>query len=288
MSGPGSIIAFPDPTAATYSLCVTAGANTSQVTNALFNPTANLTGNISSVDTATDIITWSVTLATLAYNGFAFTPSGGVWPAPLVAGTTYYIGSRVTTTFKVYPTLADALAATNAIDLTNAGSGTRTMVLQGATIVNKFVGLPSPTIFLTSGSSVKIRMAAPITSGTTVINNVYIGNSASSPAWGFLGTPVQVLFSGSPSVTLVGGTVGGTLSDAITFGMGTASTAVSIAIDIAAQTTTQTLFLNTSSVANYLTYVKAGAHEANAPAATTYNSTTYPRGTLCMDAIFVA
>ena len=53
----------------------------------------------------------------------------GTLPAPLVAGTTYYVSSVInTTTFKVAGTFADAVAG-NSIDLTTIGTGTRNAVL---------------------------------------------------------------------------------------------------------------------------------------------------------------
>lgn len=54
----------------------------------------------------------------------ADTAGNGITPAlpsPLVAGTTYYVGSITATTFKLYPTQQDALNQTNEIDLTSQG-----------------------------------------------------------------------------------------------------------------------------------------------------------------------
>lgn len=45
----------------------------------------------------------------------------------ITAGKTIYIGRTGATTLKMYPTSADAVAGTNALDFTNTGSGTHTL-----------------------------------------------------------------------------------------------------------------------------------------------------------------
>lgn len=54
-----------------------------------------------------------------------FTNSGGGLPAGLTAGTTYYAVVVDANTFKVSDTLAHALAGTNIVDITTAGTGTQ-------------------------------------------------------------------------------------------------------------------------------------------------------------------
>jgi hypothetical protein len=53
-----------------------------------------------------------------------FTNSGGGLPAGLTAGTTYFAVRTGADTFKVSDTLAHALAGTNIVDITTAGTGT--------------------------------------------------------------------------------------------------------------------------------------------------------------------
>ena len=54
-----------------------------------------------------------------------FTNSGGGLPAGLTAGTTYFAVVTGANTFKVADTLAHALAGTNIVDITTAGTGTQ-------------------------------------------------------------------------------------------------------------------------------------------------------------------
>jgi predicted secreted protein len=56
--------------------------------------------------------------------------TAGTMPANvygLTSGQTIYIGRASATTFKMYPTSADAVASTNALDFTTTGSGTHTV-----------------------------------------------------------------------------------------------------------------------------------------------------------------
>jgi hypothetical protein len=48
-------------------------------------------------------------------------------PAGLLINTTYFLKSLSSTTFTVHPTLADALAGTNTVDITSAGTGTHSI-----------------------------------------------------------------------------------------------------------------------------------------------------------------
>lgn len=75
----------------------------------------------------------STTADTLTSNGHGlvtgdsvqFTNSGGGLPAGLSAGVTYYAVVVDVNTFKVADTLAHALAGTNIVDITGAGTGTQ-------------------------------------------------------------------------------------------------------------------------------------------------------------------
>jgi hypothetical protein len=109
------------------------------VFRAIVTPTL-LTGNISAVDTGTEEITWSVDLRAQVRNNadvFTIIPAvGGTWPTGATTrGLLYgaFVGAS-STIFALYLTLADAEADTNRINLTAAGSGTRTahhLVLTG-------------------------------------------------------------------------------------------------------------------------------------------------------------
>ncbi len=88
----------------------------------------SVTALTGTVNTTTDV--W--TTATHGWNTvqpIRFSTTGAL-PAStpqIVAGVFYYAGVTGTTTFKAYPTSADALASTNAIDFTGAGTGTHTV-----------------------------------------------------------------------------------------------------------------------------------------------------------------
>lgn len=88
----------------------------------LSNPNPN-SNTITSVNTTTNLITISshgMTDGTLVQ-----IQSDGTLPAPLVAGTNYFVYTNgQTNTFALTPTYADALAGTNIIDLTTSGTGT--------------------------------------------------------------------------------------------------------------------------------------------------------------------
>lgn len=99
-------------------------AHPKAIYGATITPTA-VTGNISSVDTATEIITWSTTHGLTT--GDNIIPVGGTWPTGTALHTPYFVNALSTTTFALYATRADALADTSRVNLTSAGSGTRTM-----------------------------------------------------------------------------------------------------------------------------------------------------------------
>lgn len=92
-------------------------------------------------------------------------------PAPLVVGTIYYAGTLTSTTFKLYPTAADAIASTNVIDITTTGTGTHSIngnfwpieVVTGwplrpqiayRTTFTYAAGAANPTEFVTAGAAV--------------------------------------------------------------------------------------------------------------------------------------
>lgn len=73
----------------------------------------------------TDIITQNAH-GYSAGHAVRLTNSGGALPAGLSAGTTYYVGSITTNTYKLYTTFVDAVGATNPVDITGTGTGTHT------------------------------------------------------------------------------------------------------------------------------------------------------------------
>ena len=79
--------------------------------------------NTTGVDVSNNVITTTAAHGMSAGDAVTFRTTN-VLPSPLAAGTRYYVGSVTSTTFKVYASSADALAETNAIDLTTQGSGT--------------------------------------------------------------------------------------------------------------------------------------------------------------------
>lgn len=86
--------------------------------------TAAITGNISSVDTATERITWSTNH--LLASGDCLFSTGGTWPTGYTATSAAFVHVVSATVFTLHLTYADAIAGTSPIDLTAAGSGTRT------------------------------------------------------------------------------------------------------------------------------------------------------------------
>lgn len=80
--------------------------------------------------------------------------------------------------------------------------------------------IPQASISASGGTQTRLTLTAP-TSGNTPITAMYVGQadaaySGTAPA--FAATPTQLLFTGSASVTLTGGT-GDTVSDAASFVM---------------------------------------------------------------------
>ena len=83
-----------------------------------------VTGNISSVDTATDIITWSTTHGFTT--GEQIITDGTNWPGPISnLQQVYFVNALSSTTFALYLTYDSAVADTSRVNLTSAGSGTR-------------------------------------------------------------------------------------------------------------------------------------------------------------------
>lgn len=84
------------------------------------------TTTISSVDTGADTITLTSIGQLTTGSAVRFTTSGGL-PAPLVAGTTYYIRISSGATVFLYNNIQNAIDNVNTIDITSAGTGTQTV-----------------------------------------------------------------------------------------------------------------------------------------------------------------
>lgn len=167
------------------------------------------------------------------------------------------------------PTFALSVAAP--ITIGDSTSGINNAA--GATIVSKFIPIPAPTIFqAVGGAQSQIILSHPISaSGATHINDCFIGQSASSPAWGFVAnTTARVTFSGSNSVTITNSNV---ISDAINFSI--TGVAISVSFNIAGNNINSNTVLKFSgSLSNYIVYTKAGVQEAGNPVSSSYSNVT--------------
>jgi len=79
------------------------------------------------VDTGTDVVTTGSAHSYTNGDGVSVLSVGGTLPAPLVATSPYFARSTGGSTLTLHPTKADAVANTNVIDITTAGSGTLTI-----------------------------------------------------------------------------------------------------------------------------------------------------------------
>lgn len=79
------------------------------------------------VDTGTNVATTGSTHSYTNGDGVSVLSVGGTLPAPLVATSPYFARSTGGSTLTLHPTKADAVANTNVIDITTAGSGTLTI-----------------------------------------------------------------------------------------------------------------------------------------------------------------
>lgn len=111
-----------------WDMCVQSHADPVNSANGgarLLGPYGWATRALSSVDTSTNIITTAAahlisTGSTYWGHPIVFEP--GDLPAPLVAGVTYWPRAGAASTFTLHPTEVDAIANTNAIDLTTTGT----------------------------------------------------------------------------------------------------------------------------------------------------------------------
>ena len=79
------------------------------------------------VNTGTDVVTTGSAHSYTNGDGVSVLSVGGTLPAPLVATSPYFARSTGGSTLTLHPTKADAVANTNVIDITTAGSGTLTI-----------------------------------------------------------------------------------------------------------------------------------------------------------------
>ena len=84
------------------------------------------TGQTVTATAATDTLTTTNPHGYVTGDSVQFTNSGGGLPAGLSAGVTYFVVQVDALNFKVADTFAHAVAGTNIIDITTAGTGTQT------------------------------------------------------------------------------------------------------------------------------------------------------------------
>jgi hypothetical protein len=118
---------------------------------------------VSAVDTATEYITFSTAIAANTPVKFTSTTS---LPAPLVAGTVYYIVSPVAATAQLALTVGGA-----AINLTTAGSGTITIYTPAT-----FTTIST----LTNATAIQIVSTGTVPTGMTIGTTYYVNNFASN------------------------------------------------------------------------------------------------------------
>lgn len=93
---------------------------------------------------------------------------------------------------------------------------------QGITLRQLF----GPAAISHGGSQVRMRFVPPVGATVGILDKVYIGHAAAAGnAWDFDGTQVQLLFSGSASVTLTGGGAS-IVSDAVVYALDKTKTLV--------------------------------------------------------------
>ena len=123
-----------------------------------------LTFAAADINTSTNLISKSHTLPT--GQAVVFSAGGGTAPAPLVEGTTYFVRAASSSTIALHTTLADAIAGSNTIDITTAGSGSAFTI--NANTVNLSITFAAADI---NTSTEVISKAHDFSTGTQVIFN---------------------------------------------------------------------------------------------------------------------
>lgn len=118
---------------------------------------------VSAVDTGTEYITFSTAIATGTPVKFTSTTS---LPAPLVAGTVYYVVNPVAATAQLAATVGGA-----AINLTTAGSGTITIYTPAT-----FTTIST----LTNATAIQIVSTGTVPTGMTIGTTYYVNNFSSN------------------------------------------------------------------------------------------------------------
>jgi hypothetical protein len=123
-----------------------------------------LTFAAADVNTSTNLIGKAHTLPT--GQAVVFSAGGGTAPAPLVEGATYYVRAASSSTIALHTTVADAIAGTNTIDITTAGTGTAFTI--SANTINLSITFAASDI---NTSTEVITKAHDFSTGTQVIFN---------------------------------------------------------------------------------------------------------------------
>jgi hypothetical protein len=123
-----------------------------------------LTFAAADVNTSTNLIGKAHTLPT--GQAVVFSAGGGTAPAPLVEGTTYFVRAASSSTIALHTTLADAIAGTNTIDITTAGTGSAFTI--SANTINLSLTFAASDI---NTSTEVITKAHDFSTGTQVIFN---------------------------------------------------------------------------------------------------------------------
>ncbi len=129
-----------------------------------------LTFAAADVNTSTNLISKAHTLPT--GQAVVFSAGGGTAPAPLVEGTTYFVRAASSSTIALHTTVADALAGTNTIDITTAGTGSAFTI--SANTINLDILFAAADI---NTSTEVITKAHNFATGTQVIFNSGGGTS---------------------------------------------------------------------------------------------------------------
>ena len=101
------------------------GGYTSDASN-YYDISLQVKGQTTTATAATDTLTTASAHGYSTGDSVQFVNSGGGLPAGLSAGVTYFVVVVDSLNYKVADTLAHALAGTNIIDITTAGTGTQT------------------------------------------------------------------------------------------------------------------------------------------------------------------
>ena len=123
----------------------------------------------------------------------AFT-AGGTLPLPLIAGQNYYVHVLTTTSVTIHTNAIDAIAGTNPIILTTAGSGTNSLVK----LIPATANLGQTSNITASGLSVNSPSGSGASATANVVGSVTGVNIVGNGGTGYTTIP-QVQFSAPPN-----------------------------------------------------------------------------------------